>query len=460
MKVDLTTARLWTNLTLGRLQPASDGQRRYVRILQAVLTNLAGRGVGVLVSVISIPLTVNYLGAERYGVWVTISTMLMWLNIADLGLGNGLTNALSECYGNNRPDLAQRYVATAFWILSGLAGAIGALFALVWPVVDWPMLFNINSDVARAEIGPAVALAVGIFLFQLPLSLTAKIYNAHQEGALANVWAAAGNVASLLALIVVTQARVGLVWLIFAISGTVFVVSAANTLWLFAKKKPWLLPKPRFIDRNSVKRLLSTGGMFFVIQIAVLLIFQTDNIIIARFLGAQEVTPYSIAWRLFSYATLIQAFIFPNLWPAYSEAFARRDNAWIKHAFRTNLAASLLLTIFCILPLVLFGREIISLWVGIEAVPPFSLLLWMGGWSIIYTVMTSVACILNGSGNMRGQMIYGMATAIINIALSIVLVIPFGITGVIAATVIAYLVCNVIPASVEVTYLLKRLANQ
>lgn len=200
--------------------------------------------------------------------------------------------------------------------------------------------------------------------------------------------------------------------------------------------------------------------MFFVIQIAVLLIFQTDNLIIAHYLGASQVTPYSVAWRLFSYTTFLQLLIFPSLWPAYAEAFARKDIVWIKRTLGINLTLSISSTVLLVTLLIFFGEQFIEIWAGNEAVPPFSLLIWMGVWSIIFAIMSSTACILNGSGHIKGQMIYGILTAVVNIMLSVNLVGIFGITGVIAATVISYLVCSVIPQLFETVFVLRRLVNK
>ncbi len=460
MKISLASARTWTSLTFGRRQPIDDGQRRYVRILQSALTALAGRGIGFFVSIISVPLTISYLGTERYGVWITISTMLAWLAIADLGLGNGLTNTLSEAYGTNRRDNAQSYVATAIWMLIGVTVLLATIGALVWPWIDWITLFNVRSTEARAEVGTAVALAITFFLLSFPLSVIGKIYGAYQEGAIANYWTAAGNIVSLVALLVVTQLQGGLVSLVFALSGAQLLLNFSNALWLFGWHKPWLRPCPSLINQSYLSRLTATGGMFFVLQIAVLLNFQADTLIIARYLGAEQVTHYSIAWRLFSYTALLQVLLFPSLWPAYAEAFARKDSKWITRTFKANIVISTGVTIFLVVPLIVFGRMIIQAWAGASAVPSITLLIWLGIFSIINASMNVIACILNASGHIKGQMFYGSATAIVNIVLSVILVVPFGIAGVIAATVIAYVLCNVVPASVETTLLLLKVRNE
>lgn len=459
MKLTFTNARHWINLTLGRRQPVGDSQRRYVRLMQATLASLAGRGISIGITFFSVPLTIGYLGAERYGVWMTISAMLAWLTLADLGMGNGLTNAISEAYGKEQPELAQVYVATTFWLLVVVTLIFGCIIAACWPWINWVTIFKVESAQAQSETPPAIALAIGITLLNMPLSIVTRIYGAYQEGATANYWLAVGNIASLLALIVVTQTQGGLVWLVAAFSGTLLMVTVGSAIWLFGWHKPWLRPRISAVRYSSFWEILKTGGMFFAVQISSLLIFQTDNLIIAHYLGASQVTPYSVAWRLFSYAAILQMLIFPALWPAYAEAFARKDAVWIRRTFRINILFSVLSTLFLVLPLIFYGNFFIAIWASKDAVSSFALLLWMGSWSLISVSMNVVACVLNASGHLQGQMIYGVTTAIVNIVLSILLVRSFGITGVIAATVIAYMVCNVVPAFLETAFVLRKVCE-
>jgi O-antigen/teichoic acid export membrane protein len=418
--------------------------------VQGVFGALAGRGVAIIVSLISVPLTVRYLGAERYGAWVTISTAIAWMALADLGLSNSLTNAVSEGYAKDRPDEAQSYVAAAFWSLSSVAAVLGLLFFSVWKRVPWDRVFNVQSLQARQEVGPAVAVAVVIFLLNFPFSLVAKIYGAYQEVAKANGWAAAGNILGLAALIAVTELKGGLVSLVIAVSGSILLVNAISAIWLFASSKPWLRPSLGKVTWSAIRRLSSLGGMFFVVQIAVLVLFQTDNLIIAHYLGAAAVTPYSVTWRLFTYTTIFQILASPSYWPAYTEAFSRGDREWVRRRFRANLKMAVGSNLVLALPLVFFGRWIIEKWAGSAAIPPSSLLLWMGIWSLIWTTAGSQACILASSSRLRGQMIYSVAAAIVNILLSIFFVQRFGITGAILGTIAAYASCILVPQWIEV----------
>jgi O-antigen/teichoic acid export membrane protein len=454
MSALLSSAVHYVRLAFGKAPVVGDAQRRYVQIIRGIFTGLAGKGVAFVVSIISIPLTVKYLGPERYGAWVTISAAMAWIALADFGLNNSLTNAISEGYATDHRKLMQNYVASAFWSLAGVAALLGLIFFSLWRSVPWDRVFNVQTAQARTEVGPAVAIAFVIFVLNFPFSTIAKIYGAHQEVATANAWAAAGNVLGLMALVAVTQFKGGLTSLVIAMSGTVLLVNVISAAWVFGRSKPWLFPRLGRVSWAAIQRLGSVGGMFFVIQIAALVLFQTDNLIIAHYLGAAAVTPYSVTWRLFTYTTLFQILASPSFWPAYAEALSRGDRVWVRRSFRLNFRIALLSTAALALPLVLFGRWLIDKWAGKAAVPSQALLLWMGIWSVIYVAMSTQSCLLASTGRLKAQMVYSMLAAIVNLLLSITLVQRIGLTGVIMGTVGAFLICVVLPQTLQVKSIL------
>ena len=82
-------------------------------MFQGTGSALVSRILNIGVTLASVPLTVGYLGRERYGAWVTIATLVTFLNITDFGLASSLTNALGKAqaegaredcgYGSRRP---------------------------------------------------------------------------------------------------------------------------------------------------------------------------------------------------------------------------------------------------------------------------------------------------------------------------------------------------------------------
>jgi O-antigen/teichoic acid export membrane protein len=426
----------------------SGGAVRTRRIGVSALWALLNRGVSVLVSFVSVPLTVTYLGAERYGAWVTISSLLAWLQLADLGLGNGLTNALADAFGRDREDLLRAHVASAFWILTLLAAALGLGMLAVAPFTDWPAFLGVTSPEVRAELSAALAAAAVLFLASFPLVVVDKVLLAYQEGGLSNVWSIAASLTTLAAIAAVAHAQGGMLALVLATAGARVLVTAASAAWLFHLHRPALRPALRHFDGTTARGLLRTGLVFFGVQVAALVLFNTDNIVIAHVLGPGAVTPYSVAWRLFTIPTLAMSLVFPYLWSAYAEALARGDHAWVAKAIRWSTGLAFGVALAMVVPLVLLGEEIIRLWAGPIAEPPSGLLAWMGAWACISAAMNAVACAINATGRVKALVWYGLATALLNIALSVWWAHRFGLVGVIAGTVVAYAIGTLGPAVV------------
>ena len=444
-------------LLFTRIESGDHRRRRLLAMMQGVVTSLGNRIIGVLVTFLSVPLTIGYLGTERYGVWITLGSLLAWLQLSDFGLGMGLTNAVTTAAGQDRPDLVRTHITNGILLLSVISAVVGVVLATAWPFVDWNALFGVAGSAARAEVGPAVAAALAIFLLQFPLGIAGKVYMAYQEGRIGNYWGGAGNILSLLALLAVTRTEGGLVWLVVAVSGTSLLVNAASTAWLFLLHRPSLRPRLAAADVASMRSLSQASGQFFLIQIMALVTFSTDNFIVGHFLGASHVPEYNLTYNLFNYTALPQAIMFSYLWTAYNEAIARRDIAWVRRVFRLNLFLGLGFTAAAVVALGAIAKPFIAWWAGPDVVPSSALVLWMAAWSLVNAFTNPIACLLAAASHLRYQIMYSAASTVSNLALSIYLVQHWGVVGVIAATVMSYVVCVCAPVYIDARLLLTRL---
>lgn len=446
-------------LLFGRIQTEDHRKRRVLSIVQSVVTSLGNKVITMLVSFLSVPLTISYLGSERYGAWVTIGSVLAWLSLTDFGLGNGLNNAVTTAAGEDRPDLARMHLSNGVFLLTSIACGTGLVALAAWPFIDWGAVFGVTSPEARAEIGPAVAAALAAFLLQFPLGMAGKVYLAYQEGRIGSYWGAAGNVLSLVVLLAVTQTQGGLVWLVIALSGTSLLVNLASNLWMFLIHRPVLRPGLRHIEFGAMRPLGRVGGKFFLIQIMALVTFQTDNLVISHYLGAAHVPEYSLTYTLFSYTSLPQSVLFSYLWAAYTEAIARKDIAWVSRTFHLNLVLGMVFTALALVAIAVITKPFIGWWAGAAVVPSTALIWWMMGWSLINAFTNPIACLLASASHLRAQIIYSALSTVSNIVLSIFLVQRWGVEGVIAATVISYAFWVCIPCYVDAERLLKRLRH-
>jgi O-antigen/teichoic acid export membrane protein len=434
-------------------------RRRLIGVLQGAGTGLGSRLVGLVVNFLSVPLTITYLGPERYGAWVVLGSLLAWLQVADLGLGNGFANTVSTAAAQDRPDLVKIHVSNALFLLSVIAVAVGLAAVVMWPFINWSELFGVSNPATQTEISHAIAVALAIFIAQLPLGITNRIYLAYQEGRIANFWAMAGNVLGLVALFIVTRTEGGLVWLVVALSGMSLLVNLVNTLFVFTRHKRFLAPTPAHIHFRLMRDLGHVGSKFFLIQILALITFQTDNLVISAYLGAGKVPEYSLTYNLFNYTIFPQSILFTYLWTAYTEAIARDDINWVRRTFHLVLTIGVGFTVLAACIIALIAKPFIAWWATPEVVPSSTLIAWMAAWSVVNAFTNPIACLLAAASHLRAQVIYSAVATASNIALTLYLVQRWGVAGVIAATVIAYTLMICVPALVDVKLLIKRLQH-
>ncbi|MCA1659369.1 MAG: oligosaccharide flippase family protein, partial [Verrucomicrobiaceae bacterium] len=241
-------------------------------------------------------------------------------------------------------------------------------------------------------------------------------------------------------------------------SGLGLLTNVACAIWVFGWRWPQLRPHFTRLDFGAVRDLLSSGWKFLAIGAVWMVNSETDNLVIAHYLGAAQVTPYAVTFALFANATLLQTLAYPSLWPAYTEAFAQKDFAWMRRTFRRHMQLSFVSALLIVALLIFTGRAIIRFWAGETAVPPFATVVWMGAWNLMLATLYVASCLLNATGHLTGMTISGTVTAVLNIGLSILLAQKYGISGVIAGTVIAFAVAHYIPTFIEVRSVLRKAA--
>lgn len=425
------------------------------RLKQGAASSLISKGVVLAVSAISIPITVRYLGAEDFGVWVSISTTLSMLLVLDFGVANSLTNFVSEAYARDDRDHASTYTTTALGVVLVVALLLGCLAWWIWPLLHWDRLFHLASAAEAPRVGRAVAAALAIFLVGLPAGLAPKILGGYQELRTANLFTALGSLLNLLSIILVAHFHEGLVALVTASSAALVGANLLALLWIFFFHKPWLAPSLKHVNGVAARRMMQSGSEFFALQIAGLIAFNSDNLVVIHYLGPAEVAAYSVAWRLVGYAAIAQTLITPALWPAFSEAFSRGDLSWIRDTFRRTMILTMAIAVSASLLFALVGRWIIRIWATRAAVPTQGLLLLMCVWVLISTFMNNTATVLVAKGETRLLAGLGLAAAVLNLVLSIYWVQRIGAPGVVLGTIVSYLILLVGPQTLACLRALK-----
>jgi O-antigen/teichoic acid export membrane protein len=391
---------------------------------------------------------------------MTVSALIAFLGFADFGMGNGLLNAVSAANGRNDRREATAAVSNAFFLFLGVSLAFALLFATLYPAIGWSRLFNVKSAKAVVEAGPAAAVFVASFLLSLPLGIVQRTQLGYQEGFESNLWAAGGNLLGLGGLLMAIRLGSGLPGLMVGILLGPIIALAINSWFFFFRQRPWLRPRWIYVSLAGAKKLLAQGMLFFALQLAAALCYQSPSLVIAQVLGASAVTGYAVPLRLFSVAPILLSFVLAPLWPAYGEAIARGDHGWVAKTLKRSIALGFIINVPIALALVFWGANLIHLWVGASVLPTLPLLVGLGVWAVLNSFGGPIAMFLNGANVVAFQVVCALLMGICGLVLSIVMVGRLGVAGVVFATVIAQVAFNFIPAAFFVPKLLRAMGRR
>lgn len=430
---------------------------RYRRAAATAAAGLIARAVALGLTLVTVPLTLQYLGSERYGLWVAISSAVALLGFTDLGLGHGVLNAVTGSLAKGDTGVARQQISSAIGLLAAVVMACGAALLLVGSFIPWARIAAVHSPEAAAEAGPALAVAALCFLAGQPIAVASQVRLARQEGWSVHLVAAAGNVAAVMALLVVIAGKGGLPMLALAMSLPPILAAAVNAALLYGRDAPALRPSIKLFNRSMGVALLRSGSLFLVLELSMTVAFSSDAIVLAQLRGPEAVATYGVTARLFVIPFGLVALGLAPLWPAYGEAITRRDLGWVHTTLRRSTIAAGAVAGAGALVLVITGPALIRLWVDGRVDPTFDLVAGFGLWIVLSAVGTSVAMFLNGAGEIKLQAIAASIMAITNLALSIILTVQIGVAGVIWGTVISYAALTLVPMAVYVPRVLRRI---
>lgn len=417
------------------------------------------RALAIGLSFLLVPLTIDYLDVTRYGIWMTLLSVMSWVSFFDIGLGHGLRNKLAESLAVDKIELAKVYASTGFVTVCFIAFFILVILFSVVPFLDFTRIFNTDSLTNR-EISGLVLIVGFFFILNFVFSLSGSLFYAYQKAATASLASVLLNLFAVVSIFFLIRFTSGSLFYLGVCYGLSLVLSNFLLTFYFFRKHNDLLPSAKFIRLDKIREITQLGVKFFVINMAVLVIFATDNIIITQVLGPAEVTPYNVVFKLFSIITIGHGIIVTPLWSAYTEAFQKGDYKWIKDTLR-KLNLLMIPVIVGVIFLIVFARDIINIWVGSEIRFTSMLVVLMGVYTIVAVWSNVYACFVNGVGKIEPQMYSSIIASLINIPLSIYLAknMGMGISGIILGTIISLSFFAVI-GPLQTYYLLNKASNK
>ena len=422
---------------------------RTLNYLRQIQGSFVFKLLAVLMSFLLVPLMVKFLGNEKYGIWSTLLTLVSWTLFFDFGLANGTRNKVAEAFAKNDYDEARVYISTSYISITVISSVMFFGLCLFGLWIDWQAVFNTNI-LSSKELRLIVIIISFYILANFILSIINQIFHSIQKTSFVIFGQFLTNFLSVFFVYILLKISSGKMIFLAITFGLPIILTSFLLNFYYFKNNLNLLPKIKYFNTSKIKDLLGLGVKFFVIQLAVLVIFTTDKIIITQILGPEHVTPYDITFKLFSMITILHGLINDPLWSAYTEAYIKKDFSWIKKScLRMTL---LLLPVFAIVLILIFtSKLIIKIWVGPQVIVPDQLIIFFGIFTIISIWNNNWGIILSGIGKVRLGTCYTVVTGLINIPLSVYFAHKFGVAGVILGTICSISISSVI-SPIQVWY--------
>jgi O-antigen/teichoic acid export membrane protein len=393
------------------------------------------------VQIYSVPLTLNYLGSGLYGLWMAIFSIIGFMQLSELGIGSALIGFIAEkraTHSNDELNQCIKKVVSFFLFFSSVVFL--AIYFFI-KFLNISKIFNSGELVQNSELEICLLIFFFFSCINLPLSLSQQIRLGFQEGHISSFFNAFGQLLNLGFLMKAVSMNLPLAGLIAASMAGSVLANLLNLLFLLKRKQPKsLLPSnPADVSINS---LLKRGTGFFILQLAALLAYQIDQLLISHYLSPIHVTEYSVTLKYFSFLPIFLSFFLTGLWPAYSDALAKRDKDWIIKTFWKSLSISLKISFMCGIVMYFFSDWSIGIWTSNKVRPERMLVLGVFIFNLLTALGGSMTALLNGLHELKFQIFTSLASASLNLALSIFLVKKIGLSGPIWGSVIASCVFN------------------
>lgn len=407
-----------------------------------IVLGMVYKPISMLLSYIYVPIVLNYLGTEKYGIWATILSVLSWINLFDIGIGNGLRNKLSDLLARKKQDeeTIKKYVSSAYIMLAGIILILLLVVLFVYQFIDWNVVFGLK-EFHEEDLSTTMLISTLFMCVSFVMAICKSIYRAIQQNHYVNLMGVFQQTLMLLSIVLLSRLSSGsLLWVAILYGVCNLVVEILFTLNLFRINKSFI-PRIKYFSSKEALKTTNLGFMFFVCQIASMILFATDNLIITHVAGPSEVTSYSTANKMFSMVTSVFSIIVAPYWSATTAM--RVNNDW----FNINRGIKKMLTLWagasvCCVCVCFVFKPVVSWWLGEDLMFQNGLILLMAVYAIVFMWNSVFSYIGNGLELMKMSITLAVIQGVVNVPLSIWLAVSCKLNtiGVLLGTILSMLI--------------------
>ena len=302
------------------------------KITLNIVISFLAKASGLAINFLLFRLLLDCIGERDYGIWLTISSIFMWLTFFDFGVGNGLKNLLTRELSLKSFEKAKQYISSAYFIYSVIFLFLTLLFYILSFGIDWLKVLDINLP-PNLNSQNFITLLFLFFSIRFVLNLIISIGVSFQFSSIVDVQGFFINFFTLLLCLgMIYAGACNFHTLSFIYTLTPIVVLTLISIYLFRYRFHHVKPSIKSVKLDASKELFSLGNKFLVLQIVSVFILSAPSVLIKWFISAEEVVVYNAGFRYFSILSIaFQTITFP-FWAAFTKAYTEKNITWIKQS--------------------------------------------------------------------------------------------------------------------------------
>lgn len=410
---------------------------RTLRAFSNIFAMLFLKGGNIIIGLLLVPMTINYVDAETYGIWLTISSMVAWVSFFDIGINNGLKNKLTESLAKGDVSKGKAYVSTTYALLSLIFLPLMVILLVIVPMVDWQSVLNV-SNISMQTLVCAIAIVVAYFCINFIFSTINIVLLADQRPADESLRVFLQQLLTLCVIFIMTRLVPGsLVNLCIALCLCPLAMIVIFNFTLFAGRYKEIAPTIKAVDFHLLPDLLKLGVQFFIIQIAGIIQYQMINFLILHYFGAGDVTAYNIAYKYFNIPFMVWGILTIPIWAAVTDAVTKEDYTWIRSTVNKYLKVFLLFVAGSVVMLAV-SPCFYHIWVGESVSVAFQISFWVMTYNLVFMFGTIFVSVLNGASILKVQTIASIISPVLFIGAALLMIKnDFGVQSILIASILA-----------------------
>jgi O-antigen/teichoic acid export membrane protein len=389
-------------------------------------------GVNLTIGLGMLPFNIRHLGQSAYGLWVLVTSLTTYFSLLDLGYASAQVKFAARYRAKRDAQALNEITSTLFFLFSGI-GLVAYVAAGVM-ALNLGRIFSLAP--AQIQMGRSVLLITSLYLAAgFPFSVFGGIVNGFQRYYRNNIIAIVTSVLVAVVNVIVLRMGYGIVELV-ALTTLIRLGSFGFYRRSAYLAFPLLRIRPALVSFGRLREITGFSIFLLLIDIAGKINFSADMMVIGAFMTTSAIAIWAVAIRVVDIPALLTGaltrFIFPTV--VDSATNDRMDRLRLLLVQGTRLCLAMVVPLTCVISIL--ARPAVLSYVGPKFAGSVPIIWILSGVVLTRVGTTTSSTILKGTERHQFLAYYSLAVAVLNLALSCLMVRPWGLVGVAIGTLI------------------------